>query len=175
MKAIVSCVALTFAVGCGGGAGVAVTMTSGNALASDVESMSTSDDDALILHVVRTEIHLDGEGGGWTTLSTSARDINLLALAGTEAEIAAGEVPEGKIHQIRLVLAEEQNATLRLAGVEIAVDVPSGEQSGMKLNISPPVTITAEQEVTFNVEIDGALERASTRAKLRPTAKVSVM
>jgi hypothetical protein len=132
----------------------------------------------LLLHVLRTEAHAngddDGVGTGWTVVSDAARDVDLIALSGSPDEIADGPVPAGKLTQLRLVLDPEHPATLVVDGTETAVAVPSGATSGLKLSASPPVDLAPDDEVSVTVKVDGIVERAAGALTLSPVLQLIV-
>ncbi len=101
------------------------------------------------LHVVRVEIHRTGSG--WQTLATRDTTVNLLTLQGgvSETLVDGATVPAGTYTQMRLVLGPGN--TVRLAdGTLHDLDVPSGQQSGVKL----VANFTVEPNTTKDVFID---------------------
>ncbi len=84
------------------------------------------------------EIHINLEGDsltGWKTLpGVRAGIYNLLDLVNDKDTLLADAmIPSGKIHQIRLVLGN--NNTLEKDGQVYDLKTPSAQQSGLKLNI----------------------------------------
>jgi len=72
-------------------------------------------------------------GSGWQVLSTGATAVDLLSLSnGVFATLADGAVPAGGYNQVRLLLAPGSNVVV--GGVTYPLNVPSGLQSGLKLN-----------------------------------------
>ncbi len=101
------------------------------------------------LHVLRVEIH--GTSGGWQTLGTPDTTVNLLSLHdGVTATLVNGAtIHAGTYTQMRLVLGSGN--TVKLAdGTVHDLDVPSGQQSGVKLLAS----FTVEPNTTKDVFID---------------------
>lgn len=185
-------------------ADVSVTARSTDALALSAEDAAgepvtgadggSSGGAQLLLHVVRTEVHVAGgaeslgdgddvppdagepDGAddvdadtGWTVVSDAPRDVDLIALAGGPDEIADGPVPAGRLTQLRLVLDAARPATLVVDGDETAVEVPSGAESGLKLRASPPIRLAPDDEVELAVRFDGVVERADGALRLSPT------
>lgn len=143
--------------------------------AADETTEEGAGEAALVLHVVRTEVHVAaGEGdeedeGGFTVLSEEARDVDLLALRGTADEIAHGAVPAGRLTQIRLVLDADQQATLIVDGEELPVQVPSASESGLKLYLAPPAELEGGDALELMVEATGTIAREDGSLMLRPT------
>ena len=180
-------------LGCGGDTGhVSVSMTTGRSLTASMDSDAELDDQ-LLLHVVRTEVHVSGGdvldedgdgdidaddealagdgGGGWVVISEEARDVDLRTLGGTAEEIATGTVATGQLNQIRLVL---DGATLVNADGERDVTVPSGSRSGLKLIIAPPIDVVSGSTTAVTLTVDGSFEHeAGDQYILRPTVKLS--
>lgn len=102
----------------------------------------------LNLHVVRVEISKDGEG--WMTLGTPDTTVNLLSLTGGVAEtlVDGKSIPAGTYGQLRLVLGPGN--TIRTADGLHDLKVPSGMQSGVKLNVH----FVVEPDTTKDVFID---------------------
>jgi hypothetical protein len=125
------------------------------------------------LDVQRVEIH---GPSGWTTLGTPSRVIDLLSLTGGVSETLAehASLPAGHYDQLRLVLGPANRLTLTGAG-DVDLKVPSGIQSGVKLNVSFDV----EPGTTKDVFIDFDAHRsifvhaagASGKYLLRPVVR----
>ncbi len=100
-----------------------------------------ADYDAVYIDVQDIKINLTGDDvHGWESLPNVHKGIyNLLDLVNDKDTILAeAEIPSGRIHQIRLVLGN--NNTLILNGETIPLETPSAQQSGLKLNIQHDVT-----------------------------------
>lgn len=91
-------------------------------------------DGVVEAHVTIEEVVLVGEEGRFT-LSDETQEFDLLELQnGVTADLADAEVPEGEYEQLRLILGEE--ATLVFDdGSETNLKVPSGPQTGIKINL----------------------------------------
>ncbi len=88
---------------------------------------------------------------GWQPLAMAKTGIiNLLDLSnGKSALLASSELPIGKISQIRLKLGN--NNTLKLKdGTTVALTTPSGQTSGLKLQINQEL----EADVTYEILLD---------------------
>lgn len=89
--------------------------------------------DALNLDIRGVEFHTDG--AGWTTVDAVVPGVyNLLKLRnGKDTLIARTTLPAGKLSQVRFILGEDNSIVVD--GIEHALKVPSGEQSGLKFNV----------------------------------------
>ncbi len=99
-----------------------------------------------------------GEEGGWTELSLMDGDeptrIDLLKLrAGLSDQLGAIEVPTGAYDEVRLVID----------GAELEFDdgspaqpfkVPSGQSSGIKVKIDPPLLVASGQTSELLLDVD---------------------
>src|SRR5215203_103241 len=77
-----------------------------------------------------------GTNPGWMTMNTNAGVYNLLALQnGVDTLLATtnAPTPSNTLKQIRLVLGPDN--TVVVAGVEYPLTVPSGAESGLKINL----------------------------------------
>ncbi len=90
--------------------------------------------DAVYVDVQEIEVHSDN--GGWVTLTNIKPGIyNLLDFRnGLDTLIAVGEVPSGKISQIRLILGPNNSVVEN--GITHSLKTPSAQQSGLKLNVN---------------------------------------
>lgn len=95
---------------------------------------------------------------GVHTVTDSAGELDVLELRNGEAELLGGvDVPPGTYDQIRLVV---ESARLEFDGGAESFDVktPSGAQSGLKINVDPP--LLAEAGATSEIVIDFDVSRA---------------
>lgn len=96
--------------------------------------------DAVNIEVVGIQVKASSDPGegGWTTMpmTTSPAIYDLLDFTnGMDTLLSTIELPAGKISQLRLILGK--NNTIVVNGVSSAMplEVPSGQQSGLKFNI----------------------------------------
>ena len=92
----------------------------------------------------------DDAENGWVTLDNINDGVyNLLDLAnGTDTLLADNELPSGMIKQIRLVLGD-QNSVVD-GDDSVAMDTPSAQQSGLKLQVNASL----EPGITYDVLLD---------------------
>jgi hypothetical protein len=131
------------------------------------------------------------DGGGWLSLTlTNATPLDFMALP-PEGEspviIGAGTVPEGEYDRVRIFVADEEIVFLESftvgqvtyeADVEYEVEIPSGDNTGIKTDLA--VTVQADDEgnvqdvaLLFDSEatFNGVVATGSGRIKLPPVLK----
>ena len=138
---------LTSCGGDGGGIGGTGSTTEGTMRLSLTDAPACGHD-AVHVTIERVRVHQDAAAGesadGWQDIVVSpARRIDLLTLTnGVLAELGQTSLPAGRYAQMRLVLAPNSasnphaNAVVPTGGAETALTTPSGQQSGLKLNIA---------------------------------------
>jgi len=96
--------------------------------------------DAVYIDVQDVQINVTGDGDeGWQSLTGVNKGVyNLLDLVNDKDTLLAdAEIPSGKLHQLRLVLGS--NNSIVVDGINVPLETPSAEQSGLKLNIQQNV------------------------------------
>lgn len=90
--------------------------------------------DSVMIEIIGVEVHSD-RTNGWINLSVPfPGQYNLLQYAnGLDTLIASAKLPTGNVSQIRLILGS--NNTVTKNGVTYPLIIPSGSQSGLKLQI----------------------------------------
>lgn len=107
--------------------------------------------DAVILNIKSVVVITDK---GETTLNVGGGPINILRFRmGKDTILADQDIPSGKIHQIRLVLHETGNR-LVINGVSQDLTTPSGQTSGVKLNVQD--VLTPGVAYTLRLDFDAA-------------------
>ncbi|NAS31111.1 DUF4382 domain-containing protein [Flavobacteriaceae bacterium R38] len=87
---------------------------------------------------------------GFISIGEDSRIVNLLEFTGGNSLLLADtEVPSGRVNQIRLLLGENNTLVMR-GGEEVALSTPSGQQSGLKLQVNEDL----EPGITYNFTID---------------------
>ncbi|HEX9050921.1 MAG TPA: DUF4382 domain-containing protein [Anaeromyxobacter sp.] len=128
---------------------------------------------ALNLHVVRVEISKDG--AGWITLGTPDVTVNLLSLTGGVAEtlVDGASIPAGTYGQMRLVLGEGN--TITTPDGTFPLKVPSGMQSGVKLDVHFDVAADTTKDVFIDFDAHRSVfvheAGASEQYILRPVVR----
>jgi hypothetical protein len=126
------------------------------------------------IDIVGVEVHSDGAGenDGWTSLPVNAGVYNILELAGgLDTLLTVAEIPAGNISQIRLLLGE--NNSLVTGGKETPLSTPSGQQSGLKLNVHTVL----QEGVTYKMTLDfdaarSIVHRGNDTYSLKPVIRV---
>jgi hypothetical protein len=124
--------------------------------------------DALFIDVQGIEVHTDVDG--WVTVNSSLGVIDLLTLVnGKDTLIASGQF-SGKISQVRLILGS--NNSIVVSGTSYPLDVPSGEQSGLKINLHQDLTAGATYEWTIDFDAAKSIVlTGSSNYKLKPVLR----
>jgi len=97
--------------------------------------------DAVFIEIKDVQINVTGEDDkGWQSLAGVQKGVyNLLDLVNDKDTLLCNaEIPSGKLHQIRLVLGN--NNSIVSNGVTIPLETPSAQQSGLKLNVQQQVS-----------------------------------
>ena len=164
MKAfLTTCLALLSAVGlwaCGGGGGGGST---GHLAVTATDAPFPATEGCLAAALVEidgVEVQkVDGSGGWFEIPLDEAAEGGIVTLdlldlrAGIEENLAFGELPTGTYHQIRLHVV---SATLQFAdgSPEQTFTIPSGMQSGLKINVQPHFVIAAGQTTPLVLDLD---------------------
>jgi hypothetical protein len=114
--------------------------------------------------------------GTWTTLATPDKTVNLLSLVGgVEERLASGaSLPTGHYDQMRLILGSGNSVSLA-DGSTHDLKVPSGMQSGIKLNVSFDVAAGTTKDVFIDFDAAHSIQVVqagmSGQYILRPTVR----
>lgn len=165
-SALLAVTSLLALVGCGGGDG---GISGTGAVATGTMQLSITDApscgyDHVYLTVDRVRVHkstsaVDGDTGWSEVVLSPARRIDLLTLTnGVLNDLGQTPLPAGKYTQMRLVLAPNAgsspfaNALTPTGGAEVALTTPSGQQSGIKLNVD--MDVAADKVADFVIDFD---------------------
>jgi len=111
---------------------------------------------------------------GWVSLNVNKGVYNLLELSnGLDTLLGDIEIPAGKISQIRLKLGS--NNSIKVNDQTFDLDVPSGEQSGLKLQVHQ----TLSEGITYKILLDFDVARSivltgNEAYKLKPVIRTIV-
>ncbi|HET9747116.1 MAG TPA: DUF4382 domain-containing protein [Chitinophagaceae bacterium] len=99
-----------------------------------------ADYDAVNIEVVGLQIKAstDPGEGGWQSMTLPATPVtyNLLEFTnGMETLLSSIELPAGKVSQLRLILGNNNTIVLNGVAEPLPLEVPSGQESGLKFNI----------------------------------------
>ncbi len=104
----------------------------------------------------------DDASNGWTTLNTNAGIYDLLTLQnGKDTLLAKGTLSAKTVKQIRFVLGTDN--TVEAGSLTYPLTIPSGAESGLKINLSKDLTMPVESVVidfdasaSIHQELDGS-------------------
>lgn len=95
------------------------------------------------------QIRVHSDIDGWIDLKTNKGVYNILDFAnGVDTVIAGDTIPSGTVSQIRFILGSNNNVVVD--GQAHPLKVPSGSQSGLKLNVHENLT----PGITYSVLVD---------------------
>jgi len=132
--------------------------------------------DAVYIDVQEVRVHAatqDTAESGWITMDNVQPGIyNLLDFRnGLDTLIAYGDVPAGKISQIRLILGAQNSVVIN--GVSENLKTPSAQQSGLKLQVNYRLEPGLKYE--FWIDFDASrsiVERGNGDYNLKPVIRV---
>jgi len=109
--------------------------------------------DAVNIEIVRMEIKATSEDGenGWQQLPLNAGIYNLLDFTnGMDTLLSTVELPAGKVSQLRLILGHNNTIVVNGTSMELPLETPSAQTSGLKFNIHADLV----EGVTYKLWID---------------------
>lgn len=135
---------------------------------------SPSQLDSVIICVTRVEIHKSGSDStsGWLFINDSTRYFDLLQLTnGASAVLGDTSLAPGKYTQIRLIIGDGSYVIDQ--GVKHDLEVPSGSQSGLKLNHQFTIESGKLYELLLDFNVDKSIViTGNGKYKLKPTIRV---
>ena len=149
-------------VGCGGGGDGGISGTGVMRLSLTDAPACGYDEVNITIEKVRVNQSSDaseGDGGWSEVVLNPPKRVDLLTLTnGILEELGETSLPAGKYTQMRLVLAANSGATpfansvIPTGGVETPLTTPSGQQSGLKLNVN--MDVAAGELADFVIDFD---------------------
>lgn len=109
--------------------------------------------DQVNIVVDSVRVHLDNADttSGWYTLNKNSTTYNLLNLVnGVNAMIGDAKLPVGHYSQLRLYIGSGSNVVVN--GQTKSLNVPSGSQSGLKLNVDATIHSDAVYALTLDFD-----------------------
>lgn len=138
--------------------------------------------EAVNIEVIRVEINnTENDESGWEVLTEpeDAMLVNLMELTNGEFDVlGVSNLEEGFYPQIRLILSD--NNTIKFEDEDDAHDlkVPSGQQSGFKINVGLTVENGEDYTIMINFDADRSIVRTgppnSPGYILKPTLNATV-
>lgn len=116
--------------------------------------------DEVNVSVQRVEVNRTGSADGWSVISEPNTTYNLLDLVNGAYEVLGDTTLEtGTYQQIRLVLDENGHSVV-VDGQTYDMKVPSGNQTGIKLNVNAQI----EENITYVLLLDFDASRSVREA-----------
>ena len=130
--------------------------------------------DAVNVNVLRVEVHRSGmdSTSGWSVIESQPATYDLIQLRnGAMAVMGDTSLPAGSYTQIRLILGE--GCTVVVDGVPHDLSVPSGPQTGIKLNTPFVIEAGKLYELTLDFDADKSIHRTGNgQYKMSPVIRV---
>src|SRR5690242_12638740 len=112
--------------------------------------------DVKEIWVTVTSVRAHSAGTGWVTISDPAKmpfQLDLLKLKAASVQLGLVDLPPGTITQVRLLVEKDTNHVILPDGSEVALKVPSGYESGIKIH--GPWDIAACNRASVTLDFDG--------------------
>jgi hypothetical protein len=136
---------------------------------------SPGDYDAVNIVVTEVSVHLSSGDtvSGWTVISDSLRTINLLYLTNGNFDIlGTRRLHVGRYSQIRLKIGTGSNVVVD--GVTHSLEIPSGSQTGLKLNHQFDIEADALYELTLDFDASRSIHvTGNGQYKMMPVIRVA--
>jgi hypothetical protein len=155
---------LSVVAACGGGGGIGGTGSPYGTMRVSLTDAPACGYEQVNVTVERVRVHQSSVAGdgdaGWQEITLPApQRLNLLTLTnGVLAELGETLLPAGRYTQLRLVLAENSatapfaNSVVPEGGAEVALDTPSAQQSGLKINVGLDVPADKVLDVVLDFD-----------------------
>ena len=130
------------------------------------------DYEAVYVDIQGVEVNSESGEGGWKQLEVNKGVYNLIEFTnGMDTLLATAILPAGKIQQIRLKLGEDN--TVVIDGDIKDLTTPSGQQSGVKLNVHAELLagITYKLWLDFDAARSVIVETGSGKYNLKPVIR----
>lgn len=177
------------AAGCGGGGGIGGTGQDAGTMRVSISDAPACGYDSVNVTIERVRVNKSPTAGddeaGWSEVVLSpARRIDLLTLTnGVLEDLGQTSLPAGRYTQLRLVLAANDaahplaNSVVPTGGLETALDTPSAEQTGLKLNLDVDVPAGKVVDVALDFDACRSVVRLgnSGRYNLKPVLSATTV
>lgn len=112
--------------------------------------------------------------GGWVSVGAGYTSYDLLALQnGLTALLGDANLGAGTVTGIRLVLDEADPGSIVIAGVPSPLKVPSGSQSGLKLQGNITLTPGEVTSITIDFDASKSIVKAGNQYLLKPVLHIA--
>ncbi len=119
-----------------------------------------ADYDEVNVFIEGVEVNNAEDDTGWVEIGTPQETFDLLELTnGAMEELGTEELEAGTYEQIRLILGSDGHSVV-IDSVEHDLKVPSGAQTGIKLNINAEI----EPDITYTILLDFDAHRSVVKA-----------
>ncbi len=109
-----------------------------------------ADYEAVNVFIESVEVNNAETDTGWVEINSPQQSFDLLELTnGAMAPLGSAQLEAGTYEQIRLILSRNGHSVV-VDGVEHDLFVPSGEQTGIKLNVNAEI----EPDITYTLLLD---------------------
>jgi hypothetical protein len=130
----------------------------------------------LNINIQDVQVHREAtdDGTGWISLNVAKGTYNLLKLTnGLDTLLGDIELPAGRISQIRLILGN--NNTVVVDGKEHALNTPSAQQSGLKLQIQQTLTEGVGYKILLDFDVArSVVQTGNGKFNLKPVIRTIV-
>jgi len=132
--------------------------------------------DQVNVSIKQVEINRDGSQDGWSVINEPNQTYNLLNLInGATAVLGDTTLPAGTYQQIRLVLNETGHNVV-VDGQTYDMKVPSGTNTGVKLNVNADIEENIEYEVLLDFDaahsvVEAGNQQSGVNYLLKPVIK----
>ena len=121
-----------------------------------------ADYDAVNIEVVGIQVKASADPGegGWQTMPMPVSPVtyNLLEFTnGMETLLSTFELPAGKVSQLRLILGDNNTIVVNGVTQALPLQVPSGEESGLKFNIHADLIAGIEYKLWIDFDAKGSI------------------
>ena len=128
------------------------------------------------VHIVGAEIHVtDSNDTAWVPLNVNQGIYDLLVLQNGIDTILANQtiIPVGYLGQLRLLLGDSNSIVLNDSVTTYPLKTPSGQQSGLKININDSIQAYSQIVLILDFDADRSVVHAGNdKYILKPVIKV---
>ncbi|MDK9699298.1 MAG: DUF4382 domain-containing protein [bacterium] len=136
---------------------------------------SPSEYDAVNIVVTEVAVHFESSDSvsGWIVINDSVRTVNLLSLTnGTYELLGTHRLDIGRYSQVRLKVGTGSNIVVD--GQYYPLNIPSGTQTGLKLNHQFDIASDALYELTLDFDVSRSIHLTGNHQyQMRPVIRVA--
>ncbi|MFC3152843.1 DUF4382 domain-containing protein [Litoribrevibacter euphylliae] len=167
-------------ISCSGGgssSGSASTSSGNGTFTLSITDAPVDNADSVVVEFTGVEVK-PAEGEAISFTFDSPMSIDLLAQQnGNSAELVSDEtLSAGSYNWIRLAVNAEEDGVMdsyiEISGTQFELDIPSGSQTGLKLNSGFTITASGNADYTIDFDLRKSVVLASGDYKLRPSLRL---